>query len=236
MKKLPLINFLLLLSILVYLIVLYIRQGENNFENVIPEITTERLNIVGQDGNKYLVLSSPERQALATIDGKPVDPDATERNIAGLLFFNEDGDEIGGLVYGIDSANSYQLLTFDQRKNDQIMALRKDEYLEKGEWKKQYGLLLQQRSDKQNDAITSELRKIEKIEDSRLREKELEKFYNDPDHSAPYRLFLGRTFSDEFGLYLMDESNNTRLQIYLDKEGVPHIESIDENGEKKVIE
>ena len=236
MKKLPLINFLLLMSILVYLVVSYIGQGENNFENTIPEITTERLNIVGQDGNKYMVLSSPERQALATIDGKPVDPDSTERNIAGLLFFNEDGDEIGGLVYGIDSANSYQLLTFDQRKNDQIMALRKDEYLEKGEWKKQYGLLLQQRSDKQNDVITSELRKIERIEDSRLREKELEKFYNDPDHLAPYRLFIGRTFSDEFGLYLMDENNNTRLQIYIDKEGVPHIESIDENGETKVIE
>ena len=87
-----------------------------------------------------------------------------------------------------------------------------------------------------SDVITSELRKIESIKDSVLREKELEKFYNNPDHIAPYRLFIGRTFSDEFGLYLMDENNKTRLQIYIDKDGVPHIESIDKNGETKVIE
>lgn len=236
MKKLPLINFVLLVLIIVYLVIPNQKEDGYNWENTIPEITTERLNIVGKDGNKYVVLSNPERQALATINGKPVDPDATERNVAGLLFFNEDGDEIGGLVYGIDSTDSYQLLTFDQRKSDQIMALRKDEYLDGGEWKKQYGLLLQERSDKQNDVITSELRKIESIKDSVLREKELEKFYNNPDHIAPYRLFIGRTFSDEFGLYLMDENNKTRLQIYIDKDGVPHIESIDKNGETKVIE
>jgi len=236
MKKLPLINFLLLVAIITYLIISNTNQEKQDWKDVLPEITTERLNIVGKDGNKYIVLSNPEKQALATINGKPVDPDAIERNVAGLLFFNEDGDEIGGLVYGIDSTDSYQLLTFDQRKNDQIMALRKDEFLDEGKWKKQYGLLLQERSEKQNDVITSELKKIESIEDSLLREKELEKFYNDPVNLAPYRLFIGRTFSEDFGLYLMDKNNKTRLQIYIDKKGIPHIESIDENGEKKTIE
>ncbi len=238
MKKLPVINLILLTSIIAYLLILSKSTSENIKsieEKIVPEITTERLNIVDKNGNKYIVLSNPEKQALATIDGKIIDPD-TERNIAGLLFFNEDGDEIGGLVYGIDSTNSYQLLTFDQRKNDQIMALRKDEYLDSGEWKKQYGLLLQERSDKQNDAITSELRKIESIKDSMLREKELEKFYNNPDHLSPYRLFIGRTFAGDFGLYLMDKNNKTRLQIYIDENGDSHIESIDENGETKTIE
>lgn len=204
-------------------------------DEIISEITTKRLNIVDGNGNKYIVLSNPENQALATINDKPIDPNQTKRDVAGLLFFNEDGDEIGGLVYGIDSTDSYQLLTFDQRKNDQVMALRKDEYLEKGIWKKQYGLLLQERSDKQNDVITSELREIETIEDSLLREKELEKFYNNPDHLSPYRLFIGRTFDGDFGLYLMDKENRTRLQIYIDEHGEPHIESIDEKGEKNIL-
>lgn len=236
MKKLPIVNFILLVSIIVYLIIPRPKQEEYNWENTIPEITTERLNIVGPDGNKYMVLSNPERQALPTIDGELVNPEETERKIAGLLFFNEDGDEIGGLVYGIDSENSYQLLTFDQRKNDQIMALRKDEYLEDGEWKKQYGLLLQERSDRQtNTALTAEWNRIKNIKDTLLQEKEYEKFLSDPENLAPQRLFIGRTFEEHVGLFLMDKDNNPRLQIYLDENGEPHIEISDENGKKKII-
>lgn len=235
MKKLPIINLILLVGILIYLLISTNNNQDYKENEIIPEITTERLNIVGKDGNKYVVLSNPDKQAIATINGKPINPDETERNIAGLLFFNEDGDEIGGLVYGIDSTDSYQLLTFDQRKNDQIMALRKDEYLEDGEWKKQYGLLLQERSEKQSNVIISELNNIRNIKDSITREKEFDKFYNDPENLAPQRLFIGRTYSENVGLFLMDKSNNPRLKIYLDKNGEPHIESFDENGEKTTI-
>ncbi|MEM8508448.1 MAG: hypothetical protein AAF717_11490 [Bacteroidota bacterium] len=236
MKKLPLLNLILLLAIIAYLVVNTPKNLEDKTTEILPEITTERLNIVGKDGNKYVVLSNPERQALATINGKPINPQQTERNVAGLLFFNEEGDEIGGLVYGIDSTDSYQLLTFDQRKNDQIMALRKDEYLEDGEWKKQYGLLLQERSEKPSDRIIAELNAIRSIEDAETREKELDKFYSMRENLAPQRLFIGRTYSERVGLFLMDKDNQPRLQIYLDEEGEPHIERITKNGEKQSIQ
>ena len=236
MKRLPIINLILLIGIIAYIFISNNKKAEYSKNKIVPEITTERLNIVGKDGNKYVVLSNPEKQALATINGKPINPEETERNIAGLLFFNEDGDEIGGLVYGIDSTESYQLLTFDQRKNDQIMTLRKDEYLEDGKWKKQYGLLLQDRSEKQSNVIISELNKIRNIADTVLRKKEYEKLYNNPDNLAPQRLFIGKTYSENVGLFLMDKNNKPRLKIFLDENGAPHIESFDENGEKKTIE
>ncbi|MBG44082.1 MAG: hypothetical protein CL530_08940 [Aequorivita sp.] len=236
MKRLPIINLILLIGIIAYIFISNNKKAEYSKNKIVPEITTERLNIVGKDGNKYVVLSNPEKQALATINGKPINPEETERNTAGLLFFNEDGDEIGGLVYGIDSTESYQLLTFDQRKNDQIMTLRKDEYLEDGKWKKQYGLLLQDRSEKQSNVIISELNKIRNIADTVLRKKEYEKFYNNPDNLAPQRLFIGKTYSENVGLFLMDKNNKPRLKIFLDENGAPHIESFDENGEKKTIE
>ena len=236
MKRLPIINLILLIGIIAYIFISNNKKAEYSKNKIVPEITTERLNIVGKDGNKYVVLSNPEKQALATINGKPINPEETERNTAGLLFFNEDGDEIGGLVYGIDSTESYQLLTFDQRKNDQIMTLRKDEYLEDGKWKKQYGLLLQDRSEKQSNVIISELNKIRNIADTVLRKKEYEKFYNHPDNLAPHRLFIGKTYSENVGLFLMDKNNKPRLKIFLDENGAPHIESFDENGEKKTIE
>ncbi len=87
------------------------------------------------------------------------------------------------------------------------MALRKDEYLEDGEWKKQYGLLLQERSEKQSNVIISELYNIRKIKDSILREKEYDKFYNNPENLAPQRLFIGRTCSENVGLFLMDSTS-----------------------------
>lgn len=231
MKKLPLINFVIVLIIAIYLIV-----HNSQSTDILPEITTERLNIVGKDGKKYIVLSNPEKQALATINGKPSNPEQTARNTAGLLFFNEDGDEIGGLVYGIDSMESYQLLTFDQRKSDQVMALRKDEYLENGKWKRQYGLLLQERSEKQADIIVAELNAINKIADSILRKKRLIKFFQARENLAPQRLFVGRTYDGSVGLFLMDKDNNPRLRICLDKEGKPHIESFDKKGLKNIIQ
>lgn len=235
MKKLPFVNFVLLAGIIIYLIIEKIEKQKQSWDEPIAEITTERLNIVGKDGNKYVVLSNPEKQALPTVDGKPIDPEQTERNVAGLLFFNEEGDEIGGLVYGIDSADSYQLLTFDQRKNDQIMTLTKDEYLEDGQWKKQYGLLLQERSDKPSPEIISELNDIKKIQDSVAREKAYDTFYSQPENTAPQRLFVGRTYSEKVGLFLMDKENKPRLQIYLDAQGEPHIESLDTEGNKKIV-
>ena len=88
MKKLPLINLILLIGIIACRLISNNNKQEYKENEIFPEITTERLNIVGKDGNKYVVLSNPEKQALATINGNPVNPEETERNITGLLFLN----------------------------------------------------------------------------------------------------------------------------------------------------
>lgn len=230
-KYLSTINFILLLILVTYL--LLSNQSKKESSKIIPEITTERLNIVDRTGNKYIVLSNPQRQALATQNGEVINPEQKERNTAGLLFFNEEGDEVGGLVYGIDSLGSYQLLTFDQYKNDQIMALRKDEYLENGTWKKQYGLLLQERSDKSSKAVVTEFNQINKIKDSLTREQKLNEYYNNPENLAPQRLFLGRTYAENIGLYLMDKNNKLRLAIYVNPKGEPVLQYVDSLGNKK---
>lgn len=226
-KHLPTINFIILTLLVAYMLL------SKKSSEIIPEITTERLNIVDKTGNKYVVLSNPKKQALATQNGEVINPEQKERNTAGLLFFNEEGDEVGGLVYGIDSLGSYQLLTFDQHKNDQIMALRKDEYLENGIWKKRYGLLLQERSDKPSKAIISELRIINNIKDSVLREKKLTEFYSVAENKAPQRLFLGRTYSENVGFYLMDKNNQVKLAIYVNSKGKPILQYVDSLGNKK---
>src|SRR5688500_3367019 len=60
------------------------------------EITVERLNVVDADGTLRLVLSNQDRMHPGVLDGTTID---RPRPVAGLLFFNERGDEVGGLTF-----------------------------------------------------------------------------------------------------------------------------------------
>lgn len=61
----------------------------------IGEITAERINIVDANGTLRLVISNKDRMHPGVIGGKVVD---RPRPYAGLLFFNDQGDEAGGLI------------------------------------------------------------------------------------------------------------------------------------------
>lgn len=229
MKKLPLINLIFLLSIIVYLLYTHSKKEETHFQ----KITAERIDIVDENGKKFIVLSNPKEQALATINGEIIHPENKERNTPGLIFFNNEGDEVGGLVFGKDSEGTYQMLTFDQHKNDQIMVLRKDEFQDNGKWLRQYGLEISERSEKQSIEIARELDSIKAISDSIKRDNAMDDFWNNPENLGPKRLFLGRLINLKTGLFLLDKDNNLKLSIYVDSEGNPVIEYVDNTGDSK---
>lgn len=124
----------LLLSLLISAFAFQDRTGR------FDEITVNRINVVDSAGRTRVVLAGgfpPRREALA-----------------GVLFVNEDGAEAGGLVYqGTRDANGRiqagAVLTFDQYRNDQIVAL---EYQHDGDRKRQ-GLTIQERPDTLSDLV-----------------------------------------------------------------------------------
>jgi hypothetical protein len=59
------------------------------------EITVERINIVDADGTLRLVISNKDRMHPGVVGGKVLQ---RPRPYAGLLFFNDQGDEAGGLT------------------------------------------------------------------------------------------------------------------------------------------
>ncbi|WP_282042931.1 hypothetical protein [Winogradskyella flava] len=229
MKKLSLINFILLVCVLFYLIYNQTKKQATHFK----KLTAERIDVVGENGNKFIVLSNPKNQALATTNGKLTNPESTERNTPGLIFFNSEGDEVGGLVFDKDEEGTYQMLTFDQNKNDQIMVLRKDEYEENGQWFRQYGLEISERSEKPYIEIIKEYNFINKLEDSVKRAHEFNKFWSNSEHFAPKRLFLGRLENLNTGLFLLDKENNIKLSIYVDSYGKPVLQYVDSLGNNK---
>lgn len=58
MKKLSIINLILLIGIILYLLFFNTNKKEDKIS--VSEISTERLNIVGKDGNKYVVVLSSQ--------------------------------------------------------------------------------------------------------------------------------------------------------------------------------
>src|SRR5688572_33124131 len=86
------------------------------------EISVQRMNVVDANGALRLVISNKDRMHPGQMDGKLID---RPRPVAGLLFFNEEGDEVGGLTFtgrevnGVRQANAG--IMFDQYKQDQTI-------------------------------------------------------------------------------------------------------------------
>src|SRR5687767_14546628 len=60
------------------------------------ELTVGRINVVDANGALRLVISNKDRMHPGMMDGKLID---RPRPVAGMLFFNEEGDEVGGLTF-----------------------------------------------------------------------------------------------------------------------------------------
>ncbi len=91
------------------------------------EIEVHRINVVEPDGTLRMVISNKARLPGVIVHGKESPP--VDRPQAGMLFYNDEGSENGGLIFGghknekgevIDSGGS---LSFDKYGANQIVQL-----------------------------------------------------------------------------------------------------------------
>ncbi len=92
-------------------------------------LTVERINIVDSTGHLALVLSNGARLPGATFAGREYPQSFVGRGrSAGMIFFNEVGDEVGGLIYeGAPMDSGYRAfghLSFDQWRQNQVVAVQ----------------------------------------------------------------------------------------------------------------
>lgn len=89
----------------------------------VDELTVRRLKIVDASGTVRLLLTGkplPEGR----IDGKVLSSTAAPRQAAGLLFYNDRGDEQGGLIYSGYHGEQGGVLTFDAWRQDQALQIQ----------------------------------------------------------------------------------------------------------------
>lgn len=89
-------------------------------------ITAHRINIVEPDGTVRMVLSNKASAPGLYIKNKEY-PHET-RHTAGMIFYDDEGTEDGGLIYGLEKnqegkVNSNLHLSFDKYRTDQIFTM-----------------------------------------------------------------------------------------------------------------
>ena len=141
-----------------------------------------------------------------------------------------EGDEDGGLVYDGDKNSASMTYSFDQYKNDQIMQLQYDQEKDHGNIVRSYGLNMWDRK----DAFT--LTKQLAYYDSLKNLKDTGAFNNGIKKlkaagNTRQRLFVGKNIKGEVGLFLNDANGKPRLNIYINKQNQPVIETLNEKGE-----
>jgi hypothetical protein len=201
------------------------RTGTPYFE----EITVERINVVEPDGTRKLVIASSARQTEATIGGVQVPIERTRP--AGLVFFNDYGDEIGGLAFGGDRTRGGQHLAFDQAGHDQVLTVVNREWTDdQGRRLRTSGIELVDRpTDRTLLDVLALMRELEAIEDPDERARARAQIDGPATFGAP-RMFVGRTAEGHATTVLMDGRGRPRLRMTVEADGAAGIEFLDAEG------
>lgn len=188
-------------------------------------VSVERLDVVDADGTLRMVISNKDRMHPGVIEGRTID---RPRPVAGMLFFNEAGDEVGGLTYtgrevnGAARANAG--LMFDQYKQDQTIGIS---YSESG-GRRSAGFQVWDRADTGLGALVDALNAANKLAGAD-RDKALAAA-RAAAPPGPRRVFVGKNTDKAAIVSLADANGRPRLNITVDADGNPRIEFLDADG------
>ena len=225
------VRFLKAYSVLITMllgVIAFSAAGQADQKNRFEEIDVERINIIEKDGRLKMVISNGGRQHPGVIDGKTL----SRKRPAGLLFFNDKGDECGGLSFSGDQkdgkTNAGALLAFDRFRQDQTVGVQY------GESNGQYyaGLRVWDRPETSLGPLIERLGEIEKMNDGPEKTAAIQKL-RESAGSAPERVMVGRDREQSAVVRLSDTKGKPRIKLSVDVAGVPRLEFFDEAG--KVI-
>jgi len=194
------------------------------------EVTVQRLNLVDANGTLRLVIANKDRMHPGVMDGVTID---RPRPVAGLLFFNDEGDEVGGLTFtgqeqdGQRRANAQ--IAFDQYKQDQTVAISYSDT----NGQRMAGLQVWDRADTRLSELITKLNAANKIAEPAAREQAIGAARASAP-PGPRRVFVGKNADRSAVVSLADANGRPRLTLRVDAEGAASIDFLDADG--RVVE
>ena len=202
-------------------------SGVTATRNTFDEIDVHRINILEPDGTIRMVLSDKSQFPGIIVKGKEYPHE--DRKTAGILFFDDEGTEDGGLIYGgmrgkDGKVESWGHLSFDQYMQDQVFTVDAGE--ENGQRRSGIGIW-----DRGNFSVMDLLDasgRIQKLPQSQ-QESEWNKFFATHTGNAQ-RAYLGREADRTVALRLKDDQGRDRAILRVRADGSPSLQLLDVKG------
>ena len=191
------------------------------------EITAERVNVVDADGTLRMVIAGKDRMHPGVMDGVQIQ---RPRPVAGMIFFNDEGDEVGGLTYAgrqtSDGGHADASLMFDQLKQDQTIGFNYRD----SNGRRSAAFQVWDRSDTEHlSAIIRKLNAANALPPGPERAAAVAEIERTMP-PGPRRVFVGKTTDKAAAIVLSDAQGKPRLALTVDATGNPRIELLDEAG------
>ena len=206
----------------------FTRQERNARFDVID---VERINIREPNGDYRMVLSNRPRSIGPIYKGKPFGYPGGGR--PGIIFFNDEGTENGGLTFTGKRApdgrfQSSLHMSFDQFNQDQVLNL---DYADNNGVRR-VGLSVDDRADADIFDLVAERDSIMKMTDTVARAAALAR-WQAPRNGVPLaarRVFVGRDQARSAIVNLAAPDGKPRLRLLVDSLGAARIEFLDADG------
>jgi len=193
-------------------------------------ITAERVNIVEPDGTLRMVIA--DKALFPGIILKGAEHPHPNRHTAGMLFFNDEGTENGGLTFGGSKGKNGEVssnghLSFDQYEQDQVLTL--DQNQQGGTRRSAMTLV-----DEPDYPIGELIAVTDRVKDRPAEEKRAAIADFMAKNGQPHqRLYIGRGEDRSVSVKLKDAEGRDRIVFEVGADGTPAIRLLDQDG--KVI-
>lgn len=195
------------------------------------EIDVERINVVAPNGKPRLVISNAERAPDAVINGKTYHRSGS--NQAGMIFYNDEGSEDGGLGFGGRTQNGHVSadagLMFDQYGQDQTVGITYDEQ----DGRRSAGLRVWDRPDQPINVLADMVEPIKQMPDGPEKTRRMAAIRDSAIKlglGGAQRVFVGKQPNKTATVVLADAHSRPRLRLVVDSAGAARIEFLDAKG------
>jgi hypothetical protein len=190
------------------------------------EIDVKRINVREDDGTLRFVLTNTSHAPGIVMHGKER-PHPSGRRTAGMLFYNDEGTENGGMTWGGEKRDgkvqSGGHLSFDQYEQDQVIQLTQSE----SDGRRWAAMVLNDRPSEPMDLDLAA--RISKMPEGPARDAELKRVISAGTFGRQ-RMWVGKAADRSAVVLMSDALARPRMRLKVTPEGAASIDFLDEEG------
>jgi hypothetical protein len=231
-KEILILKSYALISSLLLAVLIFMAAKQSSSKTTFKEIDVERINIVEKDGKLRLAISNRDLSPGPIIGGMYMKTREGQR--PGMIFFNDKGDECGGMTWGSREKDGQIRanagLMFDQYNQDQTVGIT---YSQR-DASRTAGLRVWDRPLTPLADFARELSDIESLPDGPEKTEALKKLRKqavDSGLAGVSRVFVGRGAENQAIVSLSDTKGKPRILMSVDGDDIPSLQFLDENGQ-----